>query len=70
MNNLQAPHPTRSTLQNRRLNRAVKAQRLGNPVGLREHSRRSALPKARRQDLAAAITGSLLIVFILLLLML
>lgn len=69
MTNLHAPRPTRSTLQNRRLNRAMRADQLGNPDGLRMASRRSALPRARRQDIAVAITGSLLIFLLLLLLL-
>ena len=61
MDNSQIPRPTRSTLLNRRLNRAIAASQLGNPDGLRLASRRSALPKAHRYDVAIALTGSLLI---------
>ena len=67
MNPMQLPRPTRSTLMNRRLNRAIAARQLGNPDGLRTASRRSTLPKARRQDVAIAITGSLVIFALLLL---
>ncbi len=69
MTKIETPRPTRSTLLNRRVNRAVKAQQLGNPNGLRLTSHRSTLPKARRQDIAIAITGSLLILFLTLLLL-
>ena len=68
MANQHTPRPTRSTLQNRRLNRAIRAAQLGNADGLRTASRRSALPRARRQDVAVAITGSLLIFLLVLLL--
>ncbi|MBB4077930.1 hypothetical protein GGR28_000531 [Lewinella aquimaris] len=68
MNQFETPRPTRSTLLNRRVNRAVKAHQLGNPNGLRLASRRSALPPARRQDVAIAITGSLVVLLITLLL--
>ncbi len=68
MTNIETPRPTRSTLLNRRVNRAVKAHQLGNPNGLRLASHRSTLPKARRQDIAIAITGSLIILLLTLLL--
>ncbi|NJB85375.1 hypothetical protein GGR26_001120 [Lewinella marina] len=67
MKSLQAPKPTGSTLVNRRLYRAVRAAQLGSSDGLRLAGRRSALPPARRTELAMAITGSLLIFFLLLL---
>jgi hypothetical protein len=62
------PRPTRSTLQNQRLNRAIRAHQLGQPRGLRTVARRSDLPKARSRDIAVAITGSLLIFLLALLL--
>ncbi|MCP9235187.1 hypothetical protein [Lewinella sp. JB7] len=68
MTHFETPRPTRSTLLNRRVNRAVKAHQLGNPNGLRLASRRSALPPARRQDIGVALTGSLVVLLLTLLL--
>ena len=64
MKTSKTPRPTRSTLLNRRLNRAVAASQLGNPDGLKLASRRSELPKAHRYDVAIALAGSLLIVLL------
>ncbi|CAH1000309.1 hypothetical protein LEM8419_01460 [Neolewinella maritima] len=68
MTNPHIPRPTGSTLQNSRLNRAIAAAQLGKPDGLRLAARRSALPRARRQDVATAVIGSLLITLLVLLL--
>ena len=57
------PRPTRSLVTNRRLNKAIKAAngtyRMEN--GLRVPARRTGLPRARRQDVAVAITGAVLL---------
>ncbi|THH41455.1 hypothetical protein [Neolewinella litorea] len=68
MNPNQTPKPTGSILQNSRLYRAARVARLDNPEGLRLAGRRSALPPARRTEVMMAITGSLLIFFLLMLL--
>ena len=62
------PRPTGSTLQNRRLNLAIRAAQLEAQHGLRDAARRSALPPARRRDVAVATVGSLLLFFLVLLL--
>lgn len=61
------PKPTRSTLQNRRLNRAVRATQLDVHPGMRTVSRRAQLPRAGRGETALALAGSLLIALILVL---
>ena len=57
------PRPTRSLVTNRRLNKAIKAAqgtyRMEN--GLRVPARRTGLPQARRQDVAVAITGAVVL---------
>lgn len=59
--------PTRSTLQNRRLNYALRHEQVDPQPGMRTVSRRATLPRAGRSDLALAAAGGLLIVLILLL---
>ncbi len=61
MQALQNPKATRSTLQNRRLNQAIRAHQLHETEGLKIVARRSVLPRAHRADVALAVTGGLLI---------
>lgn len=60
---MQTPQPkaTRSTLQNRRLNQAIRATQLDIHPGMRTVSRRAQLPRAGRSDFALATAGGLLI---------
>ena len=57
------PRPTRSLVTNRRLNKAIRAAHGRYPMedGLRVSGRRATLPRARRQDVAVALTGALLL---------
>ncbi len=66
-NNNQLPRPTRSTMVNKRLNKAINAMNGHYPQdnGLRIAGRRSALPRARRRDLTAAVTGAMIILSLL-----
>ncbi|WP_116124392.1 hypothetical protein [Lewinella sp. IMCC34183] len=61
MTPLHTPKPTRSPLQNRRNNRAVRAAALHESPGLRLAGRRTALPPARRAEVVMAVAGSLII---------
>ena len=67
MTNTQLPRPTRSTLLNMRLNKAINAMNGQFPTesGLRTAGRRSALPRARRADRALALAGMITILFVL-----
>ena len=67
MINSHPPKATRSTLQNRRLNRSHDVFNTASDNGLRVVARRSALPPTRRSELAITVVGSLLILLLALL---
>lgn len=66
MNMTMKPRPTRSTLQNQRLVRAIRAQAISEENGLRVAGRRSELPTARKSETATVAIASLLLLGLLL----
>ena len=58
---IHTPKATRSTLQNRRLNQALKGAQFSETNGMRLPARRSTLPRAHRTEIALAAVGSGLI---------
>lgn len=65
MNASMKPRPTRSTLQNQRIVRAIRANAISEENGLRVAGRRSELPTARKTQTALVAVASGLLAMLL-----